>query len=82
MAPKNKTQKKLRELLDSNGTGATHTSPNASQSNAFAERRFRQLMAAARTAMASAPHMPKYFWSHAVLDAVEQKQLLGYCEAR
>lgn len=69
--------KKLRGFLDSNGTNATRTSPNASQSNAFDERGFRQLMAAARTAMAAAPHMPKSIWSHAVLDAADKGNYLA-----
>ena len=34
-------------------------------------------MAAARTAMTAAPHMPKKFWSHAVLDAAEKGNYLS-----
>lgn len=33
----------LRKFLDDNGTKTSHTAPNASQSNALTERRFRQL---------------------------------------
>lgn len=63
---------KLRQFLDDNGTNATHTTPNTSQSNAFAEQRFRKLMAAARTAMDASSRMPKRFWSHTVLDAADK----------
>lgn len=69
---KEQNTKELRTFLDDNGTKASHTDPKSSQSNALAERRFRQLMAAARTAMTAAPHMPKKFWSHAVLDEAEK----------
>lgn len=63
--------------MDSNGTATTHTAPNAGQSNAFAERRFRQLMASARTVMAAAKHMPNKMWSFTVLDAPEKRNYLA-----
>lgn len=69
---KEQDTKELRKFLDANGTKTSHTAPNASKSNTFAERRFRRLISAARTAMAVAPHMPKRFWTHAVLDAAEK----------
>lgn len=72
MGPRSKNTKKVQAFLDSNGTATTHTAPNASQSCLFAERRFRQLMVSDRTAMDSAPHMPKHFWSYVVLDAAEK----------
>ena len=34
-------------------------------------------MASARTAMAAAPHMPKSFWFHAVLDASDKSNYLA-----
>lgn len=68
---------KLREFLTSNETKTTDTAPNASQSNYFAERRFRQLKAATGTTMAETPHMPKTFWSYAVLDAAEKGNCLA-----
>lgn len=68
---------KLREFLGGNGTSVTNTAPNASQPNAFYESRFRQLMASARTAMEAEPHMPKLFWSHAVLDAADKGNYLA-----
>lgn len=74
---KEQNTKKIRVFLDSNGTATTHTAPNASQSNSFSERRFRQLMAAARTAMAEAPHMTKAFWYFAVLDAAGKCNFLA-----
>lgn len=74
---KEQNTKNLQASLDNNGTAATHTAPNASQSNYFAERRLRQLMAAARTEMASAPHMPRNFWSYAVLYAAYKGNYLA-----
>lgn len=67
-----KDTKELKIFLDENGTKTSHTAPNASHSNAFAERHFRQLMSAAHTAMAAVPSMPKTFWSHALLDTAEK----------
>lgn len=67
----------MKAFLDTNGTQATLTAPNASQSNSFAERRFRQLMAAARASMAAAPHMPNNMWSFAVLDAAAKQNYLA-----
>lgn len=74
---KEQSTKKLNDLLDSTGKASTHTAPNASPSNAFAEWRFRQLMASARTPMAAAPHMPKACWFFAVLDAADKGKYLA-----
>lgn len=67
----------LRGFLAKNETSATHTAPNALQSNSFEERRFRQLMATTRTVMKAAPHMPKTCWSYAVLDAADKGTCLA-----
>lgn len=56
---KEQDTKEPRKFLDDSGTKTSHKVPNSSQYNTFAERRFRQLMAAARTEMAAAPHMPR-----------------------
>lgn len=58
---------KLRHFLASNDMTAAHTAPNASQSNYFTERHFRIFMEPTRTAMATAPYMPKNCLSYAVL---------------
>lgn len=63
--------------MDANVTAATHTAPNVSQSNCFAGRQFRQILATARTVMAAALHMPKKTWSYAVLDAVDKGNYLA-----
>lgn len=74
---KKQDTKKLKNFSDARGSATSHTAPNAIQSNAFAERRFRQLMAAARTAMAAASHMPKNMWSYAVLYAADKGNYLA-----
>lgn len=67
----------LREFLKLDGSTSTKTAPNTFQSNAFAERYFRQFMAATRSAMAEAPHMPKILWSYAALDAADKGNYLS-----
>lgn len=74
---KEQNTKELRSFLETNGTATTNTAPNASQSNAFAERGFRQLMASARKDMAAAKHMPKKTWSFAVIDAKYKRNYLA-----
>lgn len=73
---KEHSTKEFRKILNDNGTETTHKEPNASQSNAFAERRFQQFMAAARTAMEAAEHMPDDMRSYAVIHASETGKYL------
>lgn len=67
----------LKAFFDSNGTAATQMMPKASKSNAFAERRFRQLMVEERTAMAEAHRMSKNLWSFAVLGAANKSNYMA-----
>lgn len=69
---KDQDAKELKTFLDDSCAQTLHTAPNASQSNAIAERRFRQLMAEDRSEIAAAPRTPKRFWSHAVSDAAKK----------
>lgn len=69
--------KEIQAFIDSNDTTTTQTAPNASQSNAFAERRFKKLMVTTWTEMTASPHIPKHLWSFAVLDAADKVNYLA-----
>lgn len=74
---KEQNTKELRNYLTSNGTTPDYTASNASQSNAIAERRFRQLMAATRLELPTASNMPKSLCSYATLYAAEKSNYLA-----
>lgn len=69
---KEQNSPEVKAYLDSKGIEATHTASNALQSNSFAKRQFRQIMAATRSSMTAAPHMPQDMWSFAVLEAADR----------
>lgn len=70
-------KKELREYLILNETTPTYTAPSSSQSNAFAERRFKKLIAETRTALSAASHMPKSLWLHETFDAADKRNYLA-----
>lgn len=79
---KEEETKELRDYLDKNGITMEKTAPNTFQSNAFAERRFQQLMDSTRTAEAAESHLPKSLWWFATLDAAEESNYVSTSKRR
>lgn len=65
----------LTDMLEKQGTTITRTSPNTSQQNAFAERRFSTIFNATRAALAHSG-LPLAYWSIAALDAIDKMNYL------
>lgn len=76
----NRKWEQSKTFLVKQGTEQTNTAPGSSQTNAIFERRFKNILAAARTAMKGAPSPLNLsgYWSLAALYAIDRASFLPF----